>query len=234
MVESEPTSKNPIKAQISRVEELAQKLFEEEQAHFEREQMIAWERAVEQEEKDAVLTDQMEDVQERMDADALFLVETIAARKKLFAAQRAAEIRNRPPTRTQLRNQMIIYLNHIGKYTYNQLKNKSFEEIQMLYKKEQQWIDDFVPMESEEGDLGEEQSAEKEKELSEEELQKMMVLVPVEEVYVEALHVKYPITDWEVYSEDTRKYWRIIRVEQPSEMANELLRKIFIQAEILR
>ncbi|GJZ09153.1 hypothetical protein Tco_0543436 [Tanacetum coccineum] len=40
----------------------------------------------------------------------------------------------------------------------------------------------------------------------------MMMVVPVEEVYVEALHVKYPIIDWEVYSEDTRMYWKIIRV----------------------
>ncbi|GJS58047.1 hypothetical protein Tco_0652831 [Tanacetum coccineum] len=34
----------------------------------------------------------------------------------------------------------------------------------------------------------------------------------VEEVYVEALQVKYPIIDWEVYSKDTRRYWKIIRV----------------------
>ncbi|GKC18680.1 hypothetical protein Tco_1020830, partial [Tanacetum coccineum] len=147
-------------------EELAQRLFEEEQVHFEREQRIARERAAEQEAKDAALIEQMEDVQARMDADELlaarlqeqereqfsideharFLVETIAARKKFFAAQRAAEIRNRPPTRTQLRNQMITYLKHMGKYTHNQLKSKSFEEIQKLYKKEQQWINDFVPM----------------------------------------------------------------------------------------
>ncbi|GKC37990.1 hypothetical protein Tco_1050374 [Tanacetum coccineum] len=38
------------------------------------------------------------------------------------------------------------------------------------------------------------------------------MVVPVEEVYVKALQVKYPIIDWEVYSEDTRKYWKIIRV----------------------
>ncbi|GJW59807.1 hypothetical protein Tco_0109142 [Tanacetum coccineum] len=31
-----------------------------------------------------------------------------------------------------------------------------------------------------------------------------MMVVPVEEVYVEALQVKYPIIDWKVYSEDTR------------------------------
>ncbi|GJV01738.1 hypothetical protein Tco_1335307 [Tanacetum coccineum] len=41
---------------------------------------------------------------------------------------------------------MITYLKHMGKYNHNQLKSKSFEEIQKLYKKEQQWITDFVPM----------------------------------------------------------------------------------------
>ncbi|GJZ21885.1 hypothetical protein Tco_0558924 [Tanacetum coccineum] len=64
---------------------------------------------------------------------------------------------------------------------------------------------------------GEEQSAEKEKELSEEELQKLLVVVPLEEVYVEALQVKYLVIDWEVYSEDTRRYWRIIIVGNHTE-----------------
>nr|GFB28505.1 hypothetical protein [Tanacetum cinerariifolium] len=41
MVESEPISKNPIKAQIQRDAEIAQRLYEEEQAQFEREQRIA-------------------------------------------------------------------------------------------------------------------------------------------------------------------------------------------------
>ncbi|GJU35908.1 hypothetical protein Tco_1184262 [Tanacetum coccineum] len=45
----------------------------------------------------------------------------------------------------------------------------------------------------------------------------MMMVVPVEEVYVEALQVKYPIIDWEVYSEDTRRYWKIIRVGNHTE-----------------
>ncbi|GKB39811.1 hypothetical protein Tco_0884753 [Tanacetum coccineum] len=48
----------------------------------------------------------------------------------------------------------------------------------------------------------EEQSAEEEKEVSEEELQTLMMIVPVEEVYVEALHVKYPIIDWEKFDRD--------------------------------
>ncbi|GJT76204.1 hypothetical protein Tco_1042929 [Tanacetum coccineum] len=56
-----------------------------------------------------------------------------------------------------------------------------------------------------------EQPKEEETELSQEDLQQMMMVVPVEEVYVEAIQVKYPIIDWEIYSEDTRRYWRIIR-----------------------
>ncbi|GJV30839.1 putative ribonuclease H-like domain-containing protein [Tanacetum coccineum] len=71
MVEPEPTPKNPRKAQIHIDEELAQRLFEEEQAQFEREQRIAREIAAEQEAKDAALIEQMEDVQARMDADEL-------------------------------------------------------------------------------------------------------------------------------------------------------------------
>ncbi|GKF75294.1 hypothetical protein Tco_0224738, partial [Tanacetum coccineum] len=38
-----------------------------------------------------------------------------------------------------------------------------------------------------------EQQTEESQELSEEELQKLLVIVPVEEIYVEALHVRYPI-----------------------------------------
>ncbi|GKD54989.1 hypothetical protein Tco_1288376, partial [Tanacetum coccineum] len=48
-----------------------QRLFEEEQAQFEREQRIAREKATEQEAKDAVLIEQMEDIQARIDADEL-------------------------------------------------------------------------------------------------------------------------------------------------------------------
>nr|GEX63632.1 hypothetical protein [Tanacetum cinerariifolium] len=32
---------------------------------------------------------------------------------------------------------MVTYLQHMGKYTHNQLKSKSFEEIQLLYEREQ-------------------------------------------------------------------------------------------------
>nr|GEU48116.1 hypothetical protein [Tanacetum cinerariifolium] len=49
-------------------------------------------------------------------------------------------------------------------------------------------------------------------EVPEEKLKEMTKLIPVEEVYVEALQVKHPIIDWEVHTEGERSYWKIIRL----------------------
>ncbi|GKA79538.1 hypothetical protein Tco_0786134 [Tanacetum coccineum] len=55
-----------------------------------------------------------------------------------------------------------------------------------------------------------EKPEEEEKEVSQEDLQQMMMVAPVEEVYIKALQVKYPIINWEVYTKESRKYWKII------------------------
>ncbi|GKA10543.1 hypothetical protein Tco_0689976 [Tanacetum coccineum] len=55
---------------------------------------------------------------------------TIAAQRRFLAQQKAVEIRSRPPTRTQLRNQMMTYLKHVGGKKHSDLKTKNFEEIQ--------------------------------------------------------------------------------------------------------
>ncbi|GKF46456.1 hypothetical protein Tco_0136258, partial [Tanacetum coccineum] len=57
-----------------------------------------------------------------------------------------------------------------------------------------------------------EKSTEEPKELSEEDLKKMLEIVPVEGFRVKALQTKYPIIDWEIHTEGSRKYWKIIRV----------------------
>ncbi|GKC92429.1 hypothetical protein Tco_1157871, partial [Tanacetum coccineum] len=36
------------------------------------------------------------------------------AQRKFLAQQRSEAIRNRPPTKNQLRNQMMTYLKHVG------------------------------------------------------------------------------------------------------------------------
>ncbi|GJW71503.1 hypothetical protein Tco_0128420 [Tanacetum coccineum] len=70
-------------------------------------------------------------------------------RKKRLAAKRSAAIRNKPPTRTQLRSLMMTYLKHTGRYKHAQLNKKTLEEIQALYINEQERAPDFLPIRSE-------------------------------------------------------------------------------------
>nr|GEX52983.1 hypothetical protein [Tanacetum cinerariifolium] len=121
------------------------------------------EKAAEQEAKDVDLIEQIEDVQKKIYADAFLaerlqqeereqftideqakmLVDLIEERKRFFAAQITKQIRNKPPTKAQLRNKMVTYLKHMGKYIHNQLNSKSFKEIQMLFEREQKCINDL-------------------------------------------------------------------------------------------
>nr|GEZ25604.1 hypothetical protein [Tanacetum cinerariifolium] len=145
--------------------ELPIRLHKEEKTKLERMQR---DRYAQEEASNAALTTEFDDVQARMDTGALlapklqeeereqfsideqarFLVEIIAKKKRFFAVQKAEQIRKKPPTKAQLRNKMITYLKNIGSFTYNQLKNKSLEEIQKLYERGQKWINDFVLMNS--------------------------------------------------------------------------------------
>ncbi|GKC75557.1 hypothetical protein Tco_1126331 [Tanacetum coccineum] len=81
---------------------------------------------------------------------AKLLAEFFERRKKQLAEERVAAIRNKPPTRTQLRSLMMAYLKHTGRFKHNQLNKRSFEEIQALYIKEQEKVAHFVPIWSEE------------------------------------------------------------------------------------
>ncbi|GKB48530.1 hypothetical protein Tco_0899283, partial [Tanacetum coccineum] len=71
---------------------------------------------------------------------AKFLYDTIAAQRRFLTQQRGS----RPPTRTQLRNQMMTYLKHVRGKKHDDLKNKNFEEIQVLYKKVKRYDKDFI------------------------------------------------------------------------------------------
>ncbi|GKG19231.1 hypothetical protein Tco_0376330, partial [Tanacetum coccineum] len=81
---------------------------------------------------------------------------------------RFAAIRNKPPTISQLRNQMITYLKHVANKKHVELKSKSFEEIQVLYERYKKQDQTFVAIGSEEDERAvkrmNEQAAGKEKE----------------------------------------------------------------------
>ncbi|GKC78104.1 hypothetical protein Tco_1128878 [Tanacetum coccineum] len=73
-------------------------------------------------------------------------MELIDKRKKYFARLRAEEKRIKPLTKAQKMNQMCTYLKNMAGFTHNQLKKKSFVEVQKAFDKTISWIDSFIPM----------------------------------------------------------------------------------------
>ncbi|GKA30362.1 hypothetical protein Tco_0716667 [Tanacetum coccineum] len=145
-------------AQLANDEEIARKVQEEWETE-EKKKKLAEEEAT----KAALIRD-YDDIQARIEADSILaarlqeeerekftieeraklLHDIIAAQRRFLAQQRAAEIRSRPPTRTQLRNQMMTYLKHVGGKKHSDLKTKNFEEIQVLYEKVKRSDENFI------------------------------------------------------------------------------------------
>ncbi|GJR80443.1 ribonuclease H-like domain-containing protein [Tanacetum coccineum] len=73
-------------------------------------------------------------------------VELMNRRKKHFAKLKAKEIRRKPPTKAQKRNQMSTYLKNMARFKHSQLKSKSYDEIQKLFDKEMKRVNTFVDM----------------------------------------------------------------------------------------
>ncbi|GJV83120.1 hypothetical protein Tco_1523018 [Tanacetum coccineum] len=75
---------------------------------------------------------------------AKLLHDTIAAQRRFLAQQRSEAIKNKPPSRNQLRNQMMTYLKHVGGKKHSDLKGKTFEEIHVLYERLKRKDQNFV------------------------------------------------------------------------------------------
>ncbi|GKB34977.1 hypothetical protein Tco_0879919 [Tanacetum coccineum] len=144
--------------QVVHDEEVARKVQEEWEAEEEKK------RLAEEEATKAAFSNEYDFIQARIEADrilaervqeeerdqftvkerAKFLHDTIVALRRFLAQQRSEAIRNKPPTKNQLRNQMMTYLKHVGNKKYADLKNKSFEEIKALYEKIKRFDDSFI------------------------------------------------------------------------------------------
>ncbi|GJU17693.1 hypothetical protein Tco_1145659 [Tanacetum coccineum] len=148
--------------QLASDEEMARKVQEEWKGEEERK------RLAEEEATNDALIRNYDDIKARIEADRLlaeklqeeereqftveerakFLHDTIAAQRKFLAQQRSEAIRNRPPSKNQLRNQMMTYLKHVGNFKHSDLKTKKFEEIQALYEKIKRSDEDFIAIRS--------------------------------------------------------------------------------------
>nr|GEW45870.1 hypothetical protein [Tanacetum cinerariifolium] len=126
MVKPEPVKKFLKKDQLKLDEEHAFKL----QAEEKEEERIVREKEEQDELPDAIKV-------------KLFM-EPLEKRRKFFAAKRAEEKRNRPPTRAQQRTIMSTYLKNIDGWKLKSLKKKSFAEIQELFNNAIKKVNTFV------------------------------------------------------------------------------------------
>ncbi|GJX98988.1 ribonuclease H-like domain-containing protein [Tanacetum coccineum] len=144
--------------QLANDEEVARKVQEEWEAEEEKK------RLDEEEATKAALSNEYDFIQARLNADKIlaeklqeeekemyiieqrtkFLHNTIAAQRRFLAQQRSEAIRNKHPSRNQLRNQMMTYLKHVGGKKHSDLKTKSFDEIQVLYENIKRSDDSFI------------------------------------------------------------------------------------------
>ncbi|GJY00971.1 hypothetical protein Tco_0359123 [Tanacetum coccineum] len=144
--------------------------------------------------------------------------------QRYFAAQKAEAKRYKPMTQAQQRTCMSNYIKHMGSHTLQQLKKLSFDEVKELFEITKKRVNTFTPMESDDkvpkvvaGRLnremsdtknlnqeslkrqkigkGSEPAEESKDELSQEQLQQLMIIVPEDRMNVEALQTKYPIID---------------------------------------
>ncbi|GKC25264.1 putative ribonuclease H-like domain-containing protein [Tanacetum coccineum] len=149
------------KEQIRLDEEFAFKLQaeEEEQARLTKEKdekveeaNISWDNVQAMIDADRLLAKRLQEREQEELTDeekARLFVELLRKRKKHFAALRAQEKRNKPPTKAQKKSTMSTYLKHMAGYKQSQLKNKSFVEIQKLFDKAMTRVNMFVDMDTE-------------------------------------------------------------------------------------
>nr|GEZ20756.1 hypothetical protein [Tanacetum cinerariifolium] len=131
--------------------------------------------------------------------------------------------------RIELISDLIKYQDNYAK----EFRGMTFEEVEGKFTTVWKQLEDFILMGSKEeaerlkrkGFSLEQESVKKLKtseevpeevkspdEVPEEKVKEMMQLVPIEEVYVEAIQVKHPIIDWKVHTKGQRSYWKIIRL----------------------
>ncbi|GKE34591.1 hypothetical protein Tco_1453913, partial [Tanacetum coccineum] len=153
--------------------------------------------------------------------------------RKHFAAKRAEEKRNKPPTKTQQRKIMCTYLKSMEGYKFQDLKLKGFDSIQEMFDRAFKRLNTFEDFRTElvEGkekragielaqEVTKKQKVEDDKETTK--IKKLIEIIPdEEEVAINdiPLAVKSPsIVDWKNHKEGRKSYYQIIRADRKSQM----------------
>ncbi|GKA20947.1 putative ribonuclease H-like domain-containing protein [Tanacetum coccineum] len=218
--------------------------------------------------KDQLKLDEEDDIQEKIEADqllakrlqardqeeltieerAILFQQLLEKRRKHFAAKRAEEKRNRPPTKAQQRSIMCTYLKNIEGWKPKYLKSKSFAYIQELFDKAMKRVNTFVDYRTElvegsskkaDAEIAQESSSKRARdELEQEsikkqkvdedkettELKSLMEVIPdEEEVAVDAIPLAtkpLSIVDWKIHKEGKKTYYQIKPVWNNAQRVN--------------
>ncbi|GJT15012.1 putative reverse transcriptase domain-containing protein [Tanacetum coccineum] len=194
MVETEKPLKK--KDQITLDKEVPRNLEAQLQAELEEEEKLARQR-----EEDANIAEW----------SRLFM-ELMNKRKKPFAKLRAEEQRMKPPTKAQKRNTMSIYRKNMAGYKHNQLKTKSFKDIQISKRAG----DELESDNSKKQKIDEHVEAKGDDDQGEAEMKKHIEMVQDDEVIIDSvpLATKPPIiVEWKIIKEGKMGYFQIIRAD---------------------
>ncbi|GKC21478.1 hypothetical protein Tco_1023628 [Tanacetum coccineum] len=223
------------------------------QAEFNEEERLVREKAEKEEEANIALIETWDDIQAKIDADhqlaermqaqeqeelsieekATLFQQLLEKRRKHFAAKRAEEKRNKPPTKAQQRKIMCTYLKNMEGYKLKDLKLKEFDSIQEMFDRAFKRVNTFEDFRTElvEGkekragteliqEITKKQKVEDDKETAE--LKQRMEIIPdEEEVAIDAipLAVKSPsIVGWKIHKEGRKSYYQIMRADGKSQM----------------
>ncbi|GJY81176.1 hypothetical protein Tco_0493927 [Tanacetum coccineum] len=227
MVEPEKPLKK--KDQIALDEELTLRLYAEEQAELKKE------RVAQEEASRVTIIKELDNIQAMIEADeqlatrlqaeeqeqfsikekSRMLVEMIAERKKFFAAQRAAEQRSKPPTKTQIRNRMCVYLKNMEVVKSSERRTegsskRAGDELESDKSKKQK-IDEHV-------------EAEKDDDQEEAEMKRHIEIVKDDEVAIDAipLATKPPmIVEYKIDKDGRMGYFKLIRADGSSKSIHQ-------------
>ncbi|GJS35113.1 hypothetical protein Tco_0533495 [Tanacetum coccineum] len=142
-------------------------------------------------------------------------VELMEKKKKHVAALRAQEKRSKPPTKAQKRNIMSTYLKNMAGYKHNQLKSKSYDEIQEMFDKEMK------------REKAKKQKADDDQE--EAEMKRHIEIVKDDEVAIDAipLATKPPmIVDYKIDKDGRMGYFKLIRADGSSKRYSSMIKML--------
>nr|GEV01954.1 hypothetical protein CTI12_AA624380 [Tanacetum cinerariifolium] len=188
-------------------------------------------------EKAKVLQQQYVDKQENIDWNVA--VEQMQE-KHLDNIRKYQSLNRKPISIAQARKNIIVYLKNMVGYKMEHFRGMTYDKVRPIFEREYNKVQTLFKPDKDVEEPQKKRVAEETllhesfkklkavevsvshstqdtpthdpKEMSEEDVKNMLEIVLVSEFKVEALQVKYPLIDWEIHSEGSRSYWKIIRV----------------------